>query len=80
MERSGVPENSNEFIADREREREIIKRAIVRCDEEMQNKSLYVPTEKQRERTASYTGVSVADIKRIRKISIKKKDPQNFHI
>jgi hypothetical protein len=34
---------SNKFIA--ERERDIIKRAIVRSDEEMQNKCLYVPIE-----------------------------------
>jgi hypothetical protein len=33
MELSGVPENSNKFIA--EREREIIKRELVRWDEEI---------------------------------------------
>jgi len=71
MERTGAPENSNKFIA--KREREIIKRAIVPCDEEMQNKCLHVPTKKQRESTTSYTGVSVANIKRIGKIS--KKNP-----
>jgi len=38
----------------------------------MQNKCLYVPTEKQRKRTTFYTGVSVANIKRIRKSSKKK--------
>jgi hypothetical protein len=37
----------------------------------MQNKCLHVPTEKQREITTTYTGVSVANIKRIRKISKK---------
>jgi hypothetical protein len=39
----------------------------------MQNKYLHVSTEKQRERTTSYTDVSVANIKRIRKISKKPK-------
>jgi hypothetical protein len=69
MERSEVPENSNKFIEKREREREIIKGAIASCDEEMQNKCLYVPIEKQRERTTYYTGVSIANVKSTRKIS-----------
>ena len=52
-----MPENSNKFLAKRERERErekgreIISREIVRCEEEMQNSSLYVPIRnKEKER------------------------------
>ena len=46
----------------------------------MQNKCLFVPTEKQRERTNSYTGVSVANIKRIRKISKKNQTAHKKHL
>jgi len=54
------------------KERDIIRRVIEHCDEE---KCMHVPIQKAT--AASYTGVSVATIKRIRK-SCKEKlnDPQ----
>jgi hypothetical protein len=59
------------------KDRDIIRRVIQHCDEEAQNKGLPVPIQKTTETAAYYTGVSVANVKRIRKRSKEKpNDPQ----